>query len=456
MMMKNPRILAGALALAFTSPAALAAGSAEMASLRAEIAQLRSQYEKRLAELEQRLTSQQTAPVAAAAQPASSGSGFNPEISLTLMGQYRRMKDIDERHINGFAAAAHGDEDEHDHSAAGRGFSIDHTELVLSANIDSYYRGLVNFGISDGEVEVEEAWFQTTGLGAGLTLRGGRFFSGVGYLNQQHAHAWDFADAPLMYTALFGEHANYANDGLQLKWVMPTDLLVEVGAEVGRGARFPGTDRDINGIGAAALFAHLGGDVGRSHSWRAGVSVLNTRASERESEFEDVNGEEVEGKFSGRSRTWIIDGVWKWAPDGNVASRALTLQGEYFLRRETGELSCEGESGTACATTVESDYRTRQSGWYAQAAYRFHPQWRVGLRYDRLDPGRRNFGANNANIERDDHRPTRTSLMVDWSPSEFSRLRLQLARDRSMAEETDNQLWLQYIMSLGAHGAHAF
>lgn len=46
--------------------------------------------------------------------------------------------------------------------------------------------------------------------------------------------------------------------------------------------------------------------------------------------------------------------------------------------------------------------------------------------------------------------------MVDWSPSEFSRLRLQLARDKSRSGEADNQLWLQYIMSLGAHGAHKF
>ena len=46
--------------------------------------------------------------------------------------------------------------------------------------------------------------------------------------------------------------------------------------------------------------------------------------------------------------------------------------------------------------------------------------------------------------------------MVDWSPSEFSRLRLQFARDYSRMGATDNQMFLQYIMSLGAHGAHKF
>ena len=136
--------------------------------------------------------------------------------------------------------------------------------------------------------------------------------------------------------------------------------------------------------------------------------------------------------------------------------RSLTLQAEVFQRREDGDLSCEGEAGSACATAVDSDYRTRQRGWYAQAVYKFHPQWRVGLRHDRLDPGTRDYGDNNANIARENHTPKRNSLMVDWSPSEFSRLRLQLARDQSMAGEAENQLWLQYVMSLGAHGAHRF
>jgi hypothetical protein len=46
--------------------------------------------------------------------------------------------------------------------------------------------------------------------------------------------------------------------------------------------------------------------------------------------------------------------------------------------------------------------------------------------------------------------------MVDYSLSEFSRFRLQLANDRSRLGDADHQIFLQYIMSLGAHGAHTF
>ena len=56
----------------------------------------------------------------------------------------------------------------------------------------------------------------------------------------------------------------------------------------------------------------------------------------------------------------------------------------------------------------------------------------------------------------DAYAPARASVMFDYSPSEFSRLRLQLARDKSRPGVVDNQIFLQYIMSLGTHAAHAF
>jgi hypothetical protein len=90
------------------------------------------------------------------------------------------------------------------------------------------------------------------------------------------------------------------------------------------------------------------------------------------------------------------------------------------------------------------------------------PYWRVGGRYDRLSHGNVGLNANAANLTPPDFDPTRYSVMLDWSPSEYSRIRLQFNRDRSRQDLasgeaiTDNQLFLQYIFSLGAHGAHRF
>jgi hypothetical protein len=89
--------------------------------------------------------------------------------------------------------------------------------------------------------------------------------------------------------------------------------------------------------------------------------------------------------------------------------------------------------------------------------------WRAGYRYDRLNAGATNIGlAGGGALSAADfpilggYNPTRHTWMVDWSPSEFSRVRLQFARDYSRMGLTDNQIFLQYIVSMGAHGAHKF
>jgi hypothetical protein len=46
--------------------------------------------------------------------------------------------------------------------------------------------------------------------------------------------------------------------------------------------------------------------------------------------------------------------------------------------------------------------------------------------------------------------------MLDFSPSEFSRFRLQYSKDESMENVSENQWFVQYIHSLGSHGAHSF
>ena len=82
----------------------------------------------------------------------------------------------------------------------------------------------------------------------------------------------------------------------------------------------------------------------------------------------------------------------------------------------------------------------------------------MGLRYDQLDSN--NTGSDvdvlgEAGLDNEGHTPKRTSLALDWLPSEFSRVRLQFNKDDSY-EKSDNQVFLQYTMSLGSHGAHQF
>ena len=84
------------------------------------------------------------------------------------------------------------------------------------------------------------------------------------------------------------------------------------------------------------------------------------------------------------------------------------------------------------------------------------PMWRVGARYDWLDPGRVDYGSNAAYLSNPSFHPQRSTVMVDWTYSEFSRLRLQFAQAKLREGITDNEFFVQYILTLGAHGAHKF
>jgi outer membrane receptor protein involved in Fe transport len=207
-------------------------------------------------------------------------------------------------------------------------------------------------------------------------------------------------------------------------------------------------------------FAAAGNDIGLSASWKAGVSWLHTEAEDRRYEEADATlaGVYNPTAFSGDSGLWNGYAVWKWAPNGNSRERNLKLQAEYFTRTEDGAL--EQENATHGVGTAA--YRSAQSGWYAQGVYQFVPNWRIGLRYDRLDSGSPRLGFREGKLGAGDfptlesYDPQRTSVMLDYSPSEFSRLRLQYARDENAPGVDDDQIYLQYLMSLGAHGAHQF
>lgn len=378
---------------------------------------------------------------------ANNESAFNPAFSLILSGSYGNLQQDPAVPATGFAM--------NPNPGHAQGFNLGEAEIGLSANIDPEYRGAATLALDPaGGISVENAFVQTT-PGDGLNLKFGRFFSGLGYLNEQHAHAWDFMDQPLVYAVLWDKQLG--EDGVQLKWLAPTEMFFEIGGEAGKGRAFPGSDRNKNGSGAGVLFARLGDDIGIEHSWRAGVSLHRTRAVARKSVgVPDLAGNAVTNLFTGNSQTAGVDFVWKYAPDGNLRERQVKFQAEYFRRQENGALTYDA-AGVSNGMTTDG-FAITQSGFYAQSVYQFMPRWRVGARYDWLDPGKAQIGALNAgNLIRDyAFHPTRATLMLDYSPSEFSRLRLQLAHDRSRQGLSDNQLFLQYIMSLGAHGAHSY
>jgi hypothetical protein len=415
----------------------------------AMLEQMRRDYEARLQSMEDRLKSaetaatgatqkaddaQKTAQKAAAAPPpppaSANANAFNPAIGVVLDGKFTSYgKDPSSYRIPGFAL---GDEARLDP----RGFALGESEVNFSASIDQWLYGNLTVAFErEGDVSVEEAFLQTTSLPYGFTLKAGRFFSGIGYMNEQHAHTWDFADTSLPYRAFLG--GQLSDDGAQLRWLAPTNFFLEFGGEVFRGDSFPAGGASNRGMGSYSAFFHVGDDIGTSHSFRTGLSFLGSKADNRETESEF--GTDV---FNGDSKTGIFDFVYKWAPNGNPVDTNFKLQGEYFLRREDGLFN-----GT--------DYSGRQTGWYLQAVYQFVPRWRVGLRHDEVRAQSAGDAFAGTVLDNLGATPKRNSAMVDFTTSEFGRFRLQYNRDESRPE-IDNQFIFQYTVSLGAHGAHSY
>lgn len=419
--------------------------AAEIDELRQMMDTMRAEYDARISDLEERLArtegqsrsakrdadeafalAEQTAIDATAS--SSAPNTFNPSLGAIISGQYASVGSGWEQ-IPGFQPAG-------EIGSGESGFSLGEAELNINANIDANYFGNVTFAIADegGEVavELEEASLQTTALPAGLSVMGGRFFSATGYLNGFHPHSDDFADRPLPYQAFVG--GRYTVDGLQARWVAPTSLLFELGSELNWGSSFPATANGEKSPGAWTLFTKLGGDVGNNHSWQFGFSWIQANAVLRGS-ADDPDS------FTGDSDLAVADFVWKWAPGGNAANNSVKLQGEYFRRSESGRYA-------------GLPYAGDQDGWYLQGVWKFSRTFRAGLRHDIVtaDNGVQ-FGG--TLIEDFGRSSSRDSVMLDWSPSEFGRLRMQYTNDRVLPE-ADDQWVLQYIMSIGAHAAHQF
>ena len=465
-------IPAAALALLFASPAI--GQETDVRSVRAEIARMRQDYESRIQRLETRLAraeaastrttataerarraaeagarrpapgngphddqgapepgteTQAAAPARQTAAPAGADRGFNPSISVVLNGTVGgSRRDPAAYRMPGYSIGP-------DARPVDRGFALGESEITLSANIDQALHGALTLSFGrENTVSLEEAFIQTTSLPWGFTVKGGRFKSGIGYLNEHHAHTWDFADAPLPYRAMLNNQ--YADDGVQVKWLAPTKMFFEVGAEAFRGDAWPASGSANKGFGAFAAFAHIGDDIGaggEGGSWRLGVSELWTKTANR------IAGADT---FDGDDRLTIVDAIYKWAPNGNFADRYIKLQGEYFHRLERGMFNGQGLSAV-------------QQGFYVQAVWQFAPRWRVGARYDRVWGGSSNPGLAFGALDPSGRVGARESVMIDYSTSEFGRFRLQASLDQSSGKY-DPSILLQYTVSLGAHGAHNY
>ncbi|MFO0123900.1 MAG: hypothetical protein ACK520_15730 [Inhella sp.] len=336
-----------------------------------------------------------------------------------------------------------------------QGLQLGHSDLTASGPVGNWLRGHVGavFETHDGKLEkaIEEAYLETTALPYGLQARVGRFASQIGHLNQQHMHADDFTERPLLYRAFFGGHWN--DDGVRVNLTLPTSFYWMVGGEAFKGKKLVAETWDsVKNPGVATLVTKIGGDLNRANSWQLGLSYIKSRrvaALEEEHEHDEDHDEDHDdhgheahehghgAMFSGRN-TWMVDGTWKWSPSGNNREQQVRVGFEAARITKLNPSAGSGDKHQAQALSV---------------VYRFNPSWEVGARADWL----------RVSQPHDEHfhtgRLREQSLMLAWKPTHMQSLRLQVAK-QSGAQEIEGAskrtVQLQYVIALGAHGAHSF
>lgn len=328
-------------------------------------------------------------------------------------------------------------------SERGQSFGLGHTELSLQSAVDDRFVGRLTAVLEshegETELDLEEAYLDTTGLPAGLNIRFGRFLSQVGYLNSHHTHSDYFSERPAVYRALLGAH--YFDDGVRLNALVPTPFFWRLGAEAFKGSQLAGGEGDES-VGVYTLNTKLGGDIGVSNSWQLGASYIYHKLSvmeedEHEEEEHDDHGHDHSHSAAYSAEDlYVLDAVWKWAPLGNPRNQQLILSGEYLYAENLNEFATDDDV---------------HEGWYASLVYRFHPQWGIGIRQGEVDLKQ----AHEDHFH--DQTLEETDVVVFWSHSHFSTIRLQYSQQEGNSFENINDaVTLQYVMSLGVHGAHEF
>ncbi|MGB5831309.1 MAG: TonB-dependent receptor, partial [Thiohalocapsa sp.] len=442
----------------------------------------------------------------------TSGSAFNPQISVILDGNYYQddTKDGNGAELvgeayqaGGSAGHAHGD-DAHDHDDGGHahndaqdGFNFREAELSFSATVDPYFDAATYVSFDgDGSVELEEAYFETRALPYGLKVKGGKFLSDFGYINRQHPHQWDFVDQNLPYLNLLGFHG-LQDTGLQLTWIPELPFYALIGGEALQGNQeiFGATVNDAEqeelNLGSTntgprlyTLFAKATPELGRNQALQFGLSYAHAEqqqavqththavehAHENEHEDEHEHDEEHEHAnepmhdhgdgiteelhetgLAGNADLWGIDLVYKYDAPGAYGQGDFTFQSEYL--RSIKDMTVRS---SAHSEQIGSARKYTTDGLYAQATYGLLPKWKAGLRYDVLGLTNKVSGARSEDFGSSD----RWTVDVSWNLSEYSKLRAQYAYNDVLAapdeRERFNAFYLQFLMSLGSHGAHEF
>lgn len=396
------------------------------------------QIQEQLQQIKKQVVSDQPAtkpeekPVSTSSGLFGAASAYNPNISLILdtFGYSTNLNqdELEKWNIPGFIKE--GLENK-------KGLNIHGAELYFFAPVDPFFNLYATIPVTEEGVELEEAYLVTTSLPAGIQAKIGKFKSGFGRLNSQHAHVWNFVDQPLVYRAFTGDEG-INEKGIQVTFLPKLPFYTQIGIEAFQGENeiLFGSENS-KGLKAFGGFAKMSFDIGNNGTILFGPSLMIG-----ETQTESIEENHI---FTGDTTLTCFEFTYKWKPS---RWKSFALQGEYLLRNQTGKFE-------DTQTSITHDLKRTQDGLYLQAVYQTG-RWGFGTRYELLEAFRDTFKIDGSKVSFGD-KPWKASAMVEFNPSEFSKIRLQYNYDKSSRTgKSNNEVFLQFIGGIGAHAAHTF
>jgi hypothetical protein len=344
-----------------------------------------------------------------------------------------------------------------DHDPQQRGFNARNIELAFDGAVDPYFEGFANIVFkldndNETEVEVEEAFMQTTSLPYNLQLKAGQFFAAFGRLNPTHPHTWDFVDTPLV-NGLFLGPDGLRGVGAQTSWTLPLPWYSQLifASQNGRGStgfsfRNPGddgmffdritTDREARGLQDFVWIPRFENSF---------------NLSDTQTVLAGVSGAFGSNETGANSRTQIYgaDLLYKW--------KSSHAEGGFpFVKWQTEFMYRRFQAGRGADDSFPVAETFHDWGLYSQVLWGFKKGLVAGIRGDIVDMQDSKF------TDDLDRQPRwRLSANITWYPTEFSKIRLQynqdfLEQNFFLSAREVESVFLQWEFILGAHGAHKF
>ncbi|MCL4524832.1 MAG: hypothetical protein M1453_03855 [Acidobacteria bacterium] len=298
--------------------------------------------------------------------------------------------------------------------------SLQESEVSLQAIVDPYARADFFLAIGEEGIEVEEGYVTFTSVPGGFVPRVGRMRAAFGRTNSFHNHSLPWVDRPMVAFNLMGGSLDEADVGIKDAGISvsrilpsPNGLFLEATGELFRGdsgSLFKASRRsDVSVVGHLKAYSdltentnlELGGSYGRGHN-DLGSSFI--------------------------TQLYGLDATLRWKPLRRAIYRSFAARTELVWSRRDE------------VTTTQ-----RAFGLFGSLEYRLGRRWFVGGRYDWSERARNSAQHDSGG-----------SFVLTYWPSEFSQIRGQLRRTRYAEGQTANELLLQVLFTIGAHGAHPF